>query len=220
MSGGWWIHDLWNSGQATKLVALIFWLLASISLHELAHGWAAMWEGDDTPRKTGHMTANPVVHMGVPSIVVFLIIGIAWGIMPVNPYRFRHGKWGRIFVSAAGPLMNLVLAFVTLTALGIVASQADESENVHHLMVFLFTGGSINFVLFVFNLLPIPPLDGSTILSNLFPEIGKLYSKPQAPMVGMFLMLMLFMSNAGSAVFLWANNIAAAYSGFVDSLFN
>ena len=116
--------------------------------------------------------------------------------------------------------MNLVLAFVTLTALGIVASQADESENVHHLMVFLFTGGSINFVLFAFNLLPIPPLDGSTILSNLFPEIGKLYSKPQAPMVGLFLMLMLVMSNAGSAVFLWADNIAIAYSGFVATLLN
>jgi Zn-dependent protease len=116
--------------------------------------------------------------------------------------------------------MNLVLAFVTLTALGIVASQADESENVDHLMVFLFTGGFLNFVLFAFNLLPIPPLDGSTILSNLFPEIGKLYSKPQAPMVGLFLMLMLVMSNAGSAVFLWANNIAAAYSGFIASLFN
>ena len=220
MSGGWWVHELWNAGRATELVAWVFWVLASISLHELAHGWAAIWQGDDTPQKTGHMTANPVVHMGVPSIVVFLIIGIAWGMMPVNPYRFRHGKWGRILVSAAGPMMNLVIAFLTLTALGIVVSQGSESENVHHLIVFLFTGGSLNFVLFAFNLLPIPPLDGSTILSNLFPEIGKLYSKPQAPMIGLFLMLMLVMSNAGSAVFLWANNIALAYSGFVATLLN
>jgi len=218
MSGGWWVHDLWNAGRATELIAWIFWVLASISLHELAHGWAAMWEGDDTPRATGHMSANPVVHMGVPSIVVFMIIGIAWGMMPVNPYRFRHGKWGRIFVSVAGPLMNLIIAFLTLTALGIVASTADESEGVHHLIVFLFTGGSLNFVLFALNLLPIPPLDGSTILSNLFPEIGKLYAKPQAPMVGMFLMLMLVMSNAGSALFLWARNAAVAYSDFVASL--
>ncbi|MDP7009114.1 MAG: site-2 protease family protein [Phycisphaerales bacterium] len=220
MSGGWWVHDLWNAGRATELVAWIFWVLASISLHELAHGWAAIWEGDDTPRVTGRMTANPVVHMGIPSIAVFFIIGLAWGMMPVNPYRFRHGKWGRILVSAAGPFMNLALAFVTLTALGILASQTGENENMHHLMIFLFTGGFLNFVLFAFNLLPIPPLDGSTILANLFPEIGKLYSKPQAPMVGMFLMLMLVMSNAGSAAFLWANNIATAYSGLVASLFS
>ena len=85
-------------------------------------------------------------------------------------------------------------------------------------MVFLFTGGFLNFVLFAFNLLPIPPLDGSTILSNLFPEIGKLYAKPQAPMVGLFLMLMLVMSNAGSAVFLWAKKAAEAYWEFVASL--
>ena len=220
MIGGWWVHELWNAGRATELVAWIFWVLASISLHELAHGWAAMLEGDDTPRSTGHLTLNPVVHMGVPSIVVFFIIGIAWGMMPVNPYKFRHGKWGRIFVSAAGPMMNLLIAFVTLTALGIVASRADDSENVHHLMVFLFTGGFLNFVLFAFNLLPIPPLDGSTILANLFPQIAKLYAKPQAAMIGLFLMLMLVMSNAGGMLFLWANNAAAAYAGFVTSLFN
>ncbi|MDP6693632.1 MAG: site-2 protease family protein [Phycisphaerales bacterium] len=219
MIEGWWVHDLWNAGRATELVSWIFWVLASISLHELAHGWAALWEGDDTPRKTGHLTASPVVHMGMPSIVVFLIIGIAWGMMPVNPYKFRHGKWGRILVSFAGPAMNLILAFLLLTILGIIASLAKESEGIHHLMVFLFTGGFLNFVLFAFNLLPIPPLDGSTILANLFPEIGKLYSKPQAPMVGMFLMLMLVMSNAGSSLFLWANNIAASYSGYIASLF-
>ena len=76
------------------------------------------WEGDDTPRVTGHMTVNPVVHMGLPSMILFLILGIAWGMMPVNPYRFRHGKWGRILVSSAGPMMNLVIAFVVLTVLG------------------------------------------------------------------------------------------------------
>ncbi|MBC8203646.1 MAG: site-2 protease family protein [Planctomycetes bacterium] len=220
MSGGWWVHDLWNAGRATELVAWIFWVLASISLHELAHGWAAMWEGDDTPQKTGHMTANPVVHMGVPSIVVFMIIGIAWGMMPVNPYRFRHGKWGRIFVSAAGPLMNLVLAFLTLTAAGIISASMDQTETSVQIIVFLMMGGFLNFVLFAFNLLPIPPLDGSTILANLFPAVARLYAKPQSAMIGLFLMLMLVMSNAGSAVFLWANKIAASYSNFIASLLN
>ncbi|MDP7006011.1 MAG: hypothetical protein QF718_07365, partial [Phycisphaerales bacterium] len=88
---GWWVHELWNAGRGTELVSWIFWVIASITLHELAHGWAAIWEGDDTPRVTGHMSANPIVHMGLPSLILFLILGIAWGMMPVNPYRFRHG---------------------------------------------------------------------------------------------------------------------------------
>ena len=220
MIGGWWVHELWNAGRATELVAWIFWVLASISLHELAHGWAAMLEGDDTPRSTGHLTLNPVVHMGVPSIVVFLIIGIAWGMMPVNPYKFRHGKWGRIFVSAAGPMMNLLIAFVTLTALGIVDAKAEDTEQVHHLVVFLFWGGFLNLVLFALNLLPIPPLDGSTILANFFPQIAKLYAKPQAAMIGLFLMLMLVYSNAGGLMWDSAESVAAAYADFVTSLFN
>ena len=74
----WWVHDLWMSGRGFELICWIFWVIASITLHELAHGGVAIWEGDDTPRVTGHMTANPVVHMGVQSIIAFLIIGIAW----------------------------------------------------------------------------------------------------------------------------------------------
>ena len=89
---GWWIHDLWQSGQGTLLVSWIFWVIASITLHELAHGWAAIFQGDDTPLVTGHMTANPVVHMGIPSIFIFLLLGIAWGAMPINPYKLRNKK--------------------------------------------------------------------------------------------------------------------------------
>ena len=162
---GWWVHDLWNAGRSTELVSWIFWVIASITLHELAHGWAAIWEGDDTPRIQGRMTANPVVHMGMPSIVVFLIVGIAWGIMPVNPYKFRHGKWGRILVSFAGPAMNLLIAIILLTILGF--STGSNNPDLAQFEFFLFTGGFLNLILFSLNMLPIPPLDGSTILANL-----------------------------------------------------
>ncbi|MBT5381502.1 MAG: site-2 protease family protein, partial [Phycisphaerae bacterium] len=88
----------------------IFWVLLSITLHELAHGWAAIWEGDKTPIETGHMSANPVVHMGRFSLIVFALIGFAWGLMPVRPWRFRHGRLGEAIVAIAGPAMNLALA--------------------------------------------------------------------------------------------------------------
>ena len=64
-------------------------IIISISLHELAHGFAAINQGDDTPEKTGHITLNPVVHMGVGSIIFLCIAGISWGQMPINPYKLQ-----------------------------------------------------------------------------------------------------------------------------------
>jgi Zn-dependent protease len=213
----WWVHDLWMSGRGIELVSWIFWVIASITLHELAHGWAAIWEGDDTPRTTGHMTANPVVHMGVPSIIAFLIIGIAWGMMPVNPYRFRHGKWGRILVSFAGPAMNLLIAFVVLTILGCITNPQVEQTNVE---AFLLLGGFLNLILFALNMLPVPPLDGSNILANLSTTIGGWYRHPQAQMAGLLLFFALIWSNMFGVAFMWANYLAARYALFIWSLLN
>ena len=215
--GGWWIHELWNAGRGTELVAWIFWVIFSITLHELAHGWAALWEGDDTPRVTGHMSANPVVHMGLPSMVLFLIIGIAWGMMPVNPYKFRHGKWGRILVSFAGPAMNLLIAFVVLTVLGFVIDPFTEQTDVE---TFLLTGGFLNLILFALNMLPVPPLDGSNILANLSNTVARWYSHPQAQMAGLLLFFLLIMTNMFRVAFTWARDSAEGYALFVWSLLN
>ena len=215
--GGWWVHELWNAGRGTELVAWIFWVIFSITLHELAHGWAAIWEGDDTPRTTGHMTANPVVHMGLPSMILFLIIGIAWGMMPVNPYKFRHGKWGRILVSFAGPAMNLLIAFVALTVLGFIIDPNGEQTDVD---TFLLTGGFLNLILFALNMLPVPPLDGSNILANLSNTVAGWYRHPQAQMAGLLLFFLLIMTNMFDAVFMWAQYGAARYSLFIWSLIN
>ena len=73
--GGWWVHSLVQDGRIVELISWIFWVILSITLHELAHGWVALWQGDDTPRITGRMTANPVVHMGPMSLLVFAVTG-------------------------------------------------------------------------------------------------------------------------------------------------
>lgn len=212
---GWWVHDLWEAGRGTELVAWIFWVFFSITMHELAHGWAALWEGDDTPRATGHMTANPVVHMGMTSMILFLILGIAWGMMPVNPYKFRHGKWGRIFVSFAGPAMNLLIALFVLTVLGFIIDPMTEQSDVE---IFLLTGGFLNLILFALNMLPVPPLDGSNILANLSNTIASWYRHPQAQMAGMLLFFLLIMTNMFDVVFMWAQYGAAHYALFIWSL--
>jgi Zn-dependent protease len=162
------------------------------------------------------MTGNPVVHMGMPSIVVFLIIGIAWGMMPVNPYKFRHGKWGRILVAVAGPAMNLVLAIVSLTVLGFILNPWEGSPA--PIETFLLMGGFLNLVLFALNMLPVPPLDGSMILANLSTTVARWYTHPQAQMAGLLLFLALIWSNMFGVVFEFARETAMNYAILVFNL--
>lgn len=196
MGSGWWIADLWQAGQTVQLVSWVFWVIVSICLHELGHGVAALWEGDDTPRRLGHMTWNPMIHMGTTSILAFILIGFAWGLMPVNPYNFRHRRWGDAIVAAAGPLVNLVLAFILLTAAGLweglVFSAPDDIQWQANVKIFLLSGGWLNLVLLALNLLPFPPLDGSRILASVWRGYGELIRKPQAQFAGLAVFVVVF----------------------------
>ncbi len=162
----WWVKDAYEISPIF-LYSWIFWVIFSIVCHELAHGWAAIRVGDDTPIHTGHMTWNPVVHMGTTSLIMLGLFGFCWGAMPVSPHRFR-GKYADAFVAFAGPLMNLAqfLVLVVLCVLWLVfASQVGQPLR-DNARVFLFTGAMLNMVGFVFNMVPLPPLDGSKILAN------------------------------------------------------
>lgn len=151
-----------------RYIQIIVILIISITLHELAHGIAAINQGDDTPSRSGHMTLNPLVHMGWVSIAFLCISGMAWGAMPVNSAKFRNPMWGDIWVSAAGPLSNLGLGFVAIMLLAIANQTPFLSVE------FFYVMAKINLVLFLFNLLPIPPLDGFHIFSELFPQLKAL----------------------------------------------
>ncbi|MHC4415426.1 MAG: site-2 protease family protein [Planctomycetota bacterium] len=206
----WWVHELYQAGRTVELISWIFWVISSIVLHELAHGWAALWQGDDTPRRLGRMTANPLVHMGGVSLLVFAIIGIAWGVMPVDPARFRWGRRGRVVVSAAGPAMNVAIAVAALTLLVIWLAVGPRGSNLHaNLAIFLFTGGWLNILLALFNLLPIPPLDGSSILSGLSFRAYRFYQRPQAALFGMFVLLAIFFVTPIGGLFWYGAKLAA-----------
>jgi Zn-dependent protease len=211
VTGGWWVHNLVQAGMIVELVSWIFWVILSITLHELAHGWAALWQGDDTPRRLNRLTANPLVHMGQWSLIFFAIVGIAWGVMPVDPSRFRWGRQGRVIVSGAGPAMNLVIAFVALTALGVWLAFGPSGTQ-------LFTGGWLNIVLALFNLLPIPPLDGSSILSGLSFRVYRFYQQPNAQMIGMFVVIVIILTGCGHFVFDERRKLGAVYAGVITQL--
>lgn len=173
--GGWWVAEAWQQGPI-HLGSWVFWVIFSIVLHELSHGWAALRQGDGTPRWTGHMTWNPIVHMGPTSLLVFALFGLAWGAMPVDPSRFRS-RYGEAFVAFAGPLMNFALFAACLVSSVLWSKFAGGVRDPvqGNVAVFLFYGTWLNIVLGLFNLLPVPPLDGSRILADFVPSYRNLW---------------------------------------------
>jgi Zn-dependent protease len=149
--------------------AVVITVVVSITVHELAHGVVAIWRGDRTPIERGHMTLNPVVHLGLFSVIALLLAGIAWGAMPIDPKRMR-GRYAEALVALAGPVSNMLLAALSLTALGLwFRFEGDTLERgtpAGNLQYLLQVFGYVNIMLALFNLIPIPPLDGSRILEN------------------------------------------------------
>jgi Zn-dependent protease len=169
----WW-QD-WSAAMGPAFVlAWAFWVIFSICLHELGHGWAAIRCGDRTPIMLGHMTWNPIVHMGFPSLIMLFFLGIAWGMMPVNPANFRKIR-DEATVALAGPAMNLLLAVVCLLvgAFAFAKSGAPTLRDAWEartamglLATFCWLGLFLNLALFALNLLPLPPLDGSRVVAT------------------------------------------------------
>lgn len=187
---------------------LYFWIIVitifSICWHELAHGYAALSQGDDTPDRTGHMTANPIAHMGWESIVFLCIGGFAWGAMPVNPARFRSRAWGEVLVAAAGPLSNLILGLVFMALL--VLSMRLNVLNSELLSL----AAQTNLALCLFNLLPIPPLDGFHIFSKFFPALKALDDS----YCGLFVLMLLMVSGVGTGLYLVSAVVIEMLTGY------
>lgn len=208
--GGWWIYDYWNSSRLGPVFVFswLVWVIVSIVLHELSHGWAALRVGDTTPRDTGHMTWNPLVHMGGFSLVMLAVVGIAWGAMPVDPSRMR-GRHAEAIVLAAGPAMNLLLAIVALGLLivwaplagGELVSSFTVAEPLRtNLKVFLRVGAMLNLVLLMFNLLPAVPLDGGRIVAHYVRPYRDFVYSEHGRWVSLGLMV-LFFYTAGDFIF-------------------
>ncbi len=188
-------------------------VITSIVLHELGHGAAAIQQGDNTPRIKGHMTLNPLVHMGALGLGLLFVAGIAFGVMPVNPSRFRS-RHGDAWVSFAGPLVNGVLALISLSLLGVleVMGAVPRVGDVSPLWLF----GLLNVVLCLFNLVPIPPLDGSSIIGSFVPAYRRFLRRPENAKYTWMAFGLVFL--LAGELFALGANVASSYVGWVMGL--
>lgn len=197
--------------------SVVLTVVVSVTLHELGHAYAAIAQGDETPRIQGHLTLDPMKHMGPMSLLVLLLVGIAWGATPVNPSRFRS-RHGDALVSLAGPAVNLVLAVLGLTVLGLWmrASPQVSGTFAANLRVFLFVFGTWNVLLCLFNLLPIPPLDGSSVVASFVPAARRLMADPNNQ--GVFFALFIAVFFAAPHLWRAADVAASTFGGWVGGM--
>jgi len=171
----------------TLISAAIFAIpaLICITIHELAHGYAAYRLGDDTAKVMGRLTLNPIKHIDVIGLAMILLVGFGWAKpVPVNMHNFKHPKWFMAVTAFAGPLSNMILAVLVIIIFillpppfgGISVLYGTYSLAEPNLVaIVLYQMAFLSIALALFNLLPIPPLDGSKVLFSLLPE--KAYAK-------------------------------------------
>jgi len=187
--------------MTTSIITFIFWLTAlavSITFHEFLHAWTANYLGDPTPKAAGRVSLNPIAHIDpIGTIVLPIIMALTTGFVfgyakpvPINPNNFKNYRLGQALTAIGGPLANLVLMLI-------FAGLYKLMPNAGYFSVFLVIMIELNVVLMVFNLLPVPPLDGSKILYAFLPfeVIRKL------EMYGPFILLPLIILFGGAIIY-------------------
>ena len=151
----------------TGLIAGLPGLVIALVIHEYAHAKAADVMGDFTPRMTGRLTLNPMAHIDPNGLIKLLVVRLGWA-KPVmlNARNFRNWRQGELLVAVAGPVANLIVAFISLLAMAVLFKLGMFSEGVR-LVLSMMVLFNINFA--IFNMLPLPPLDGSKVLMVLLP---------------------------------------------------
>jgi Zn-dependent protease len=177
-------------------------VLIALTFHEYAHAWMATRLGDRTARNAGRLTLNPVPHLDPIGTLLLFVVGFGWAKpVPVNPYNLRGDiKQGLMLVSLAGPGANLLLAFIGTVVLGVSMGMVGFAAGIDSpLGNILQAVILVNLILAFFNLLPIPPLDGSKILAGLLPGRQEwLYSLEQ---YGIIILLVLVFTGAIESLF-------------------
>jgi Zn-dependent protease len=188
-----------------RLALQIVPFFMAVIFHEVAHGWVANQWGDSTAKDQGRLTFNPMPHLDVVGTVILPVLMMSTGSgllfgwakpVPIDPSRFRKFRPGLFWVSAAGPLMNFLLATVSAFGFALMNRFLPESFSLSEPLVGMaYISVSLNFSLGIFNLLPIPPLDGSKIIES-FLSYTALRKYEALAQYGFWILLALLMTGA------------------------
>ncbi|MDD5449408.1 MAG: site-2 protease family protein [Candidatus Omnitrophica bacterium] len=194
------ISLLYSNPVLFLLLAVI--LLYSIILHEIAHGWIARLFGDDTAYLSGRLTLNPVSHLDPIGTLMLFIAGFGWARpVPINYDRLASRQFGLFFVALAGCATNILIAIVSLFLM-----QFDAVNTNSALMAILPIAAKINIILGAFNLIPIPPLDGSKILMSFLSYQAQLTFARVEP-YGFFILILLLFTGLLNPVIIFMQNL-------------
>ena len=194
-------------------VLVVLSLVVAITVHEFSHALVATGLGDDTARRQGRLSLNPMRHLDPSGTVMMLVAGFGWGKpVPVDPRSLAHGHTGTALVAAAGPLSNLVIAFLLSVPIkmGLLGSTRPALDRVAHVMTGGLRDGAadivglvifFNLLLAVFNLIPLSPLDGSRVLTRLVPsKYAATYARIQQHGPAILVVLIMFDFIAGIGI--------------------
>ncbi len=200
-----------RTGAYTDAIFILVSILISLTVHEYAHGYVAYKCGDSTARSFGRLTLNPIKHLDLFGFFAMLIAGFGWAKpVPINIRNFRKPRRDTALVSLAGPLSNFVLAFIGVLLYRIFFTLIFELQAKSFLFDFLFNFHKLfyyfsilNLGLGLFNLLPVPPLDGSKILASILPQkLGYRFMRLER-YAGLFILAIFVMSNIGGLDYLF-----------------
>jgi Zn-dependent protease len=192
-----------------KVSIMLVPALLAVTMHEVAHGYLAEKLGDPTARLLGRLTLNPVKHLDPIGTIAILVFGFGWARpVPVNANNLRDPRRGMVWVALAGPTANLLLAiFCALLLRGVASTVGFFPENtkvlayIEPIGLMAAFGLYINVILFMFNLLPIPPLDGGHILANLLPEKNAQFLRKIEPFGLLIIVFLVFGTSLWRSVF-------------------
>ena len=191
------VKSIWEGFDFSYILSIIQSLipaLVCITLHELSHGYTAYLLGDDTAKSRGRLTLNPIKHMDVMGLLMMLVFHVGWAKpVPVNMYKFKNPKRGMALTALAGPMSNLVIAVVFMFVSGLLYIPLYSSSIGYFFLGMLQLTAYISIGLGLFNLIPIPPLDGSKVLFSLMSD-EKYYKLMRYERYGGILMLILVAS--------------------------
>jgi Zn-dependent protease len=175
-----------------SLGAMAFVVFCTLPLHEFAHAFIAVKLGDDTPRLSGRLTINPMAHISPMGALMIFLFGFGYAKpVPVRMRHFKNPKRDMAIVALAGPLCNILQAFVYMILFCAITNINTTNMGIVYIAFFFYYAAQVNVSLGVFNLLPIPPLDGSRLATALLPAkyYFKIMQYERYIMIGLFVLL-------------------------------